>query len=163
MVKILTPEGQAPRPEWRGPEDQNQEWRGIYEKLRVRMAGKPYGEHELHNWFARCKFVSRENGLIVLEHWGGFPAKRSLQLYGYDLCLAAGVQRAHMRYPGGVVNYELPQTKTHKTNRMIAEAQRHFRAPAPQKQRCPALPVEDAPAMPVPAPQKRIYPLDVRK
>lgn len=132
MVKILIPEGQAPRPEWRGPDDQHPEWRGIYEKLRVRMAGKPYGEHELHNWFARCKFVSRANGLIVLEHWGGFPAKRSIQLYGYDLCLAAGVQRAEMRHPGGVEYYDLPQIHARKTGRMIEIARRHFRNPEPQ-------------------------------
>jgi len=129
MVKILAPDPHLSRPEWRGPDDQHPEWRGIYEKLRRRMSDRPYGEHELHNWFAQCGFVSLENGTIVLTHLGHFRAKRSLQLYGYDLCVAAGAQRAEMRHPGGVERYELPQNHIRKTGRMIEAARRHFRNP----------------------------------
>ena len=78
------------------PADQHPEWLEIYGKLKAAI-----GEWPAYNWFGRCRFIGRRDGLIILENWGAFVADECLKMHGFDLCIAAQAQRAEVRYSGG--------------------------------------------------------------
>ena len=78
------------------PVDQNGDWREIYSALKAEI-----GEWPAFNWFSHCRFMSVHQGVIRLEHWGGFQAEHALTKYGHALCVAAEARSAVIRYSGG--------------------------------------------------------------
>lgn len=80
------------------PADKNHEWLEIYAKLKESI-----GEWPAYNWFGHCRYLSCHDNTIRLEHWTPFAAEEALKRHGMDLCKAAGVKRALVRYNGGRV------------------------------------------------------------
>ena len=78
--------------------DRDHDWQAIYAKLRTAI-----GDHHAYNWFGHCRYLSCHGGMIRLEHWCAFAAKESLARHGYELCKAANVLNAAIRFNGGTV------------------------------------------------------------
>lgn len=83
------------------PADKNHEWLEIYARLKESI-----GEWPAYNWFGHCRYLSRHDGVIRLEHWTPWAAEESLKRHGLHLCRAAGVKRAMVRFNGGSVPNE---------------------------------------------------------
>ena len=81
------------------PADKNHEWLEIYARLKEAI-----GEWPAYNWFGHCRFLSRHDGVIRLEHSSPWHGRESLNRHGIHLCRAAGVRRAMVGYNGGKID-----------------------------------------------------------
>lgn len=78
--------------------DSNPEWRTIFKTL-----GREISPDKALVWFGWCRFLKRENGLLVLAHWLGYGAAECLARFGPALARAASVKTIRIHRSGGFV------------------------------------------------------------
>lgn len=88
------------------PVDRDEQWGAIYAILKANI-----GEWPAFNWFSHVRFLSVHGDSIRLEHWCAFAAQEALNRHGAELCAAAGVKQALIRFSGGTIPHGCMERK----------------------------------------------------